>query len=151
MTTDSLTARCTLPDRRSLKTQAKRLRAALAAEGDFITHSESLELVARQYGYRDWNTLHAAAPARTLRQPYQVGDRVTGRYLGQRFTGVLLAVQRLAGGARHDLTLEFDAAVDVVRFDSFSSYRKRISARVNAEGLSDARTSDGAPHLVLDR
>ena len=44
-----------------LKQQAKRLRAGLAEDGDFISHSESLELVAKQYGLRDWNTLFAAA------------------------------------------------------------------------------------------
>ena len=38
---------------------AKTLRAALAARGFAITHSESLELVARQFGLKDWNTLSA--------------------------------------------------------------------------------------------
>jgi catechol 2,3-dioxygenase-like lactoylglutathione lyase family enzyme len=45
------------------KNQAKRLRTSLAERGVAITHSEALELVAHQYGARDWNTL-AALPAR---------------------------------------------------------------------------------------
>jgi hypothetical protein len=45
-----------------LKDQAKRLRTSLADRGVEVTHSEALELVAHQYGARDWNTL-AAQPA----------------------------------------------------------------------------------------
>ena len=43
------------------KQQAKRLRTSLAERGVEVTHSEALELVAHQYGARDWNTLAAAA------------------------------------------------------------------------------------------
>jgi catechol 2,3-dioxygenase-like lactoylglutathione lyase family enzyme len=42
------------------KQQAKRLRTSLAERGTEVTHSEALELVAHQYGARDWNTLAAA-------------------------------------------------------------------------------------------
>ena len=42
------------------KQQAKRLRTSLAERGVEVTHSEALELVAHQYGARDWNTLAAA-------------------------------------------------------------------------------------------
>ena len=41
------------------KQQAKRLRTSLAERGVEVTHSEALELVAHQYGARDWNTLVA--------------------------------------------------------------------------------------------
>lgn len=41
------------------KTMAKTLRAALAERSIAITHSDSLELVARQFGLNDWNTLSA--------------------------------------------------------------------------------------------
>jgi hypothetical protein len=41
------------------KTMAKTLRAALAERSIAITHSDSLELVARQFGFKDWNTLSA--------------------------------------------------------------------------------------------
>ncbi len=43
-----------------LKQQAKRLRTSLAERGVDVTHSEALELVAHQYGARDWNTLSAS-------------------------------------------------------------------------------------------
>ena len=41
------------------KAQAKALRAALLAQGTAISHAQALELIARQQGARDWNTLHA--------------------------------------------------------------------------------------------
>ena len=45
------------------KSMARRLRADLAARDIPLTHSEALELVAHQYGARDWNTLAARTPA----------------------------------------------------------------------------------------
>ncbi|MEQ8433377.1 MAG: glyoxalase superfamily protein [Oceanicaulis sp.] len=135
-------------DIQTLKAQAKRLRAALEADGDFLTHSESLELVARQHGYRDWNTLHAAAANRPA-EPYAVGARVSGRYLGQTFTAEIIAVKKLQGGRRYTLTLDLEEAVDVVRFDSFTNFRKRITGMVDSGGVSSERTSDGRPHLQL--
>lgn len=48
------------------KSMATRLRSRLAADGTQITHSQALEIVAAQLGYRDWNTYRAAprsAPA----------------------------------------------------------------------------------------
>ncbi|MEQ8403985.1 MAG: glyoxalase superfamily protein [Oceanicaulis sp.] len=135
-------------DLQTLKAQAKRLRAALAADGDFVTHSESLELIARQHGHRDWNTLHAAVGERAP-EPFAVGSTVSGRYLGQSFTAEILSMKKLAGGARYELTLDFEEPVDVVTFDSFSAYRQRVSGIVDARGVSDARTSDGRPHFEL--
>ena len=41
------------------KSMARRLRADLAARDVAVSHSEALELVAHQYGARDWNTLVA--------------------------------------------------------------------------------------------
>jgi len=43
----------------SLKTQAKSLRQSLAETGHNVSHAQSLELLAKQLGHRDWNTLHA--------------------------------------------------------------------------------------------
>ena len=68
---------------RELKAQAKRLRERLRAMGVHLSHSETLEMLAHQYGLRDWNTLSAQAGNRVH---LRVGDRVKGRYLGQPFT-----------------------------------------------------------------
>src|SRR3954452_2085748 len=54
------------------KSMAKALRAALAERRIDITHSDSLELVARQFGFDNWNILSAridAAGAGELQLP----------------------------------------------------------------------------------
>jgi hypothetical protein len=137
-----------LPPLEALKAQAKRLRQSLTAEGNFISHSEALELLAHQHGYRDWNTLHAAAGNRPA-SPLALGARVSGRYLGQAFTGEIIALARLNDGSHYRLTLDFDEPVDVVTFDSFSAFRKRINCTVNAEGRSAACTSNGEPQMQI--
>jgi Glyoxalase superfamily protein len=44
---------------RDAKDMAKTLKEALAARNHDIRHAEALEIVARQFGLRDWNTLAA--------------------------------------------------------------------------------------------
>ena len=138
----------TLPPIEDLKLQAKRLRAGLSEDGDFISHSESLELVAKQFGMRDWNTLHAAAGNRRA-PPISVGARVKGRYLGQAFCGEVLGVRTLSPGWTR-VMLELDDPVDVVTFDSFSAFRRRINATIGDDGKSAEKTSNGVPQLVLE-
>lgn len=46
-------------DFRDAKAMARTLRQALAAKGVTITNSESLELIAKALGAKDWNTLAA--------------------------------------------------------------------------------------------
>ena len=138
-----------LPSIDALKQQAKRLRAGLDEDGDFITHSESLELIAKQYGYRDWNTVVAADGNRPPLKRFQLGSRVKGRYLGQAFEGELIAL-RTMGDDHLRVVVQFDEPVDVVTFESFSAFRHRVSAVVSAEGLSAEKTSDGAPQMAME-
>lgn len=51
-------------DFRDAKTMAKTLREALAARAIKITHSEALEIVARQFGVETWNILCARIEAK---------------------------------------------------------------------------------------
>lgn len=135
----------------ALKAQAKRLREAMTDHGETLSHSGALELVARQHGLRDWNTL-AALSARPNEHPVQrlgVGDRVEGRYLNQRFAGTILALQPFGADLRK-VTIHFDEPVDVVTFESFSAFRQRINAQIDEHGISPRKTSNGLPHLVLD-
>jgi len=53
-------------DFRDAKAMAHILRAALAAKGQKITISQSLELIAEAFGMADWNTLAAAIRAEAL-------------------------------------------------------------------------------------
>jgi hypothetical protein len=135
-----------------LKLQAKRLRLAMADRGTPVAHGAALELVAQQYGARDWNTLSARAPRESAGPgpAFLVGSKVSGRYLNQEFTGTVLSLAVLPGGEMFNIVIQFDKPVDVVTFDSFSALRHRIRAQVNSRGVSPRRTSNGLPHLVLD-
>jgi hypothetical protein len=134
-----------------LKLQARRLRQAMADRGQTLPHSAVLELVAQQHGMRDWNTLSAMAPKERALDPvsFAVGAQVRGRYLNQPFEGRVLSLAALAGGELYRIVIQFDQPVDVVTFDSFSALRHRITAQVDAKGVSPRKTSNGIPHLVL--
>lgn len=141
----------TLPSLEALKDQAKRLRSRLSGEGEDISHSRSLELIAAQYGYRDWNTLHAAVGNRPPFNPWMLGSRVKGRYLGQPFEGEILSVTALtAQPGRYRLTMKFDEPVDVVTFESFSAFRQRVTATIDETGRTVEKTSNGSPQLELE-
>ncbi|MCV3271167.1 glyoxalase superfamily protein [Roseobacter sinensis] len=136
-----------LPSRDALKAQARRLRTKLAETGLTLSHSAALEAIAHQWGARDWNTLCAragSAPAPV----WQVGQRVSGRYLGHPVRGEIRAAER-RGPTHWRLTLRLDEAVDVVASRQFSSLRRQISCTLDATGRSPQKTSDGAPQMVL--
>lgn len=140
----------TIPALSELKAQAKRLRNQLGQNGTPISHSQSLELLARQYGQRDWNTLYALAGNGPPPVPISVGANVSGRYLGQAFTARVLGLQQLGPDGHYTVTLHLDTAVDVVTFDSFSAFRQRVTGTIDANGISPRKTSNGLPQLVLD-
>ena len=113
-----------------------------------ITLGAALEIVAKELGFRDWNT--ASARLSNQSEPvWQVGERVSGLYLKKPFKGRIHAVRELQGGAGYDLTLHFDDPVDVVAWESFSALRQRVNAKISPEGRSWAKTSDGVPHLEV--
>lgn len=131
------------------KTQAKALRVALQAQGTTISHAQALELIARQHGAKDWNTLYARLALRNAPPELALSDRVRGRYLGQPFTGQIIG---LSGPANHrQISIRFDTPIDVVRFESFSNLRHQIKATINEYGRSHRHTSDGEPQLMVER
>jgi hypothetical protein len=136
------------PSTTSLKAEARLLREERARAGTPLAHGAALEEVARRHGYRDWNTAHAALPERVT-VPVQVGQRVTGTYLGHAFTGLVLGVHLLADMQHYRVTVKFDQPVDVVKSELFSAFRQRVTATVDLRGDSPARTSDGQPHMRL--
>lgn len=146
MRTDTL-----LPTLDAAKDQARRLRSRLTREGNPVSHSRSLELIAIQYGFRDWNTLHAALGNRSGIENLRPGSRVRGHYLGQPFSAKLLGIEmRSPAVDRYRVVLELDEAVDVVTFDSFSAFRKRVTGHVGTDGISREHTSNGQPQLELN-
>ncbi|MFM2280009.1 MAG: hypothetical protein RLZZ444_2240 [Pseudomonadota bacterium] len=140
----------TLPSLEALKEQAKRLRETLARQGSEINHSKALELLAGQFGFRDWNTLHAAVGNRPPKPTLALGAKVSGHYLGQAFTGEIIAIQALTSvHGKYRVTFDFDEPVDVVTFESFSAYRKRVTVTLDEDGRTVEKTSNGRPHMVL--
>ncbi len=137
------------PSIETLKSEAKALREERALAGTPITHGHALEEIARRHGYRDWNTASAALPNRVV-VPFQVGQRVSGTYLGRPFAGILLGVQLLADMRHFEVTVKFDKPVNVSRFD-WPMERQRVRATIGTDGVSAARTSDGEPHMRLRR
>lgn len=60
------------------KAMAKALRAALAARGVSLSHSECLELVSKQLGFNEWNMLSAKIALETgEREPSTTSDDVS--------------------------------------------------------------------------
>lgn len=139
-----------MPSLDTVKDQAKRLRARMKDEGTDINHSKALELVAAQYGFRDWNTLAAKAGNRPPLNPWMLGSRVSGHYLGQPFSAEIISVQSMsAAPGRYRMTFKFDEAVDVVTFESFSAFRHRVTCTIGEDGRTVEKTSDGRPHMEL--
>lgn len=137
------------PPIEDIKSQAKALRRALSDDGSDISHSRSLELVAKTYGYRDWNTLYATVGNRRDLK-LRPGQRVSGEYLGQRFAAEIIGIIRHSDD-RQRITLQFDQPVDVITFDGMSNYRSRVSCVINNDGVTAEKTSNGRHHLRLER
>jgi hypothetical protein len=136
-----------LPSIDAAKAQAKALRASLIASGQEASHSQSLELIAKSLGFKDWNTLHAKI-GNAPRPPVAMGQIVEGRYLKQPFVAEVLGLTQLSDG-RYSVVLHLAEAVDVVSFDSFSNFRRRITKVIGPDGRSFDRTSDGVAHLEI--
>ena len=107
-------------------------------------------MLAHQYGYKNWNVLHAACGNQPPGPPVTIGTQVAGRYLGQDFTGDVIAVAALGQSDQYRITVKFEKPVDVVRFEGWSAFRSRVSSQINSSGKSPQRTSDGAPIMQLD-
>lgn len=138
-----------LPALEILKRQAKELRCAKQAQNTPITHSQALEAIAERWGFRDWNTVCAKAAEQHV-QSWAAGQKVRGQYLGHGFTGHLKSAHPATGG-KWQITVIFDDAVDVVQSDAFSNLRKQVRVLVGKSGISHQKTSDGEPHMLLER
>lgn len=137
-----------LPSAQQAKDQAKRLRTKMTDDGSPIGHAKSLESVAHQHGFRDWNTMLAVV-GNGPPKDWAPGDKVKGTYLSQHFMAHVIAVATLKPGWFR-LELHLDEAVDVVTSTRFSNFRTRIRSVVGPKGHSIERTSDGQAHLQID-
>ncbi len=138
-----------MPTIDDLKSQAKRLRASLSGSNP-LSHSQALEAVARQHGYKDWNTIHAACGNAPPGPPWQVGQIVTGAYLGKPVRGTIKSVNQWAEGRMFRVALDLDEPVNVSAFDSFDVLRRRLSATLGRDGETVEKITGGTPQLKLD-
>ncbi len=138
------------PSAQTLKSEAKTLREDRARTGQMLTHGAALEEVARAHGYRDWNTARAALPDRA-EVPFQVGMRVKGFYLEQPFKGMLLGVNLSGNMQFFTVTIQFDTPVNVTPNLMFEAFRHRVTATVDARGISPALRGNGQPQMRLMR
>ena len=120
-----------LPSLDNLKAQAKKLRNALASEGQTVSHSRSLELMAHQFGFRDWNTLHASLGNQRSNSLLTPGQRVGGHYLGVPFAGKVIAVRQLSASGHTRVTFAFDEPVNVSKFENLPVLRHRLFESTN--------------------
>ncbi|PWK76054.1 glyoxalase superfamily protein [Aminobacter sp. AP02] len=138
------------------KTNARRLRGALATEGISISHAKALELVARQEGARDWNTL-AARPSETKTEsaisgvPFAVGETVSGTFNGNPAKGRVIGLEETIKPDLWRVTIAFNPPVDVSTSKLFSSERRRIQMVVGADGRSRRLTGTETGVMALER
>src|SRR5690606_18951164 len=132
------------------KAQARRLRTALAADNIDVSHSRALELVARQNGARDWNTL-AAKEDEPEGAPFAVGERVEGTFNGNPAQGRVIGLAETIKPDLWRVTVAFDPPVDVVTSKLFSSERRRIEMIVGRDGRSRRLTGTETGVMALRR
>lgn len=140
------------------KTNARRLRDALAAEGFDISHAKALELVAKENGARDWNTLAArpVAPATATGAtkdgaPFTVGENVAGTFNGSPAKGRIIGLEETIKPDLWRVTVAFNPPVDVSTSKLFSSERRRIQMVVGADGRSRRLTGTETGVMALAR
>lgn len=138
------------------KHQARRLRQALSEEGIAISHGKALDLVARQSGKRDWNTLAAngskveAASVHDDTAPYRVGQRITGLFHTTPFDARIIAVKETIKPELWRITLQFDPAIDVAVSPNLSMLRRRVTAVVGTDGKSRRLTGSETGGIALN-
>ena len=142
-------SKVSLPSIEQIKDQAKTFRAAQSDKGVNLSHSQALEMISQSIGFKDWNTLRAAADSQQSGFCYKLGQRVEGRYLSTPFAGELVSVNAMDDSQLTRVRIKFDQPIDVVKFDSFSNFRRQVSCSLTKEGVTKEKTSNGLPQMVL--
>jgi hypothetical protein len=126
------------------KAMAKSLRQTLAERRVEISHSDSLECVARQFGWRDWNTLAAQLdrPALRLPEDWTVGGTRSDDYeMGLDPTESCAVIRyrvALADPSFGQISTGFGALVQNFRAQGFLSKRLELSAQLKAQDVTGA-------------
>ncbi|MEO3387207.1 glyoxalase superfamily protein [Mesorhizobium sp. CAU 1741] len=138
------------------KTHAKRLRDALGAEGINLSHGKALDIVARQHGERDWNTLSArtgtASPVNDQpAPPFVVGDAVEGAFNGNAASGRVIGLAETIKPDLWRVTVKFSPPVDASTSQNFRAERTRVEMVVGADGRSRRLTGTETGVMALRR
>ena len=133
----------------AIKLTAKdRLQHGLASTRGRGAYAQLLETAAQRLGFRDWNTLNAAANASLRMADMRPGMAVRGAYMGHGFKARIRDI-KLQDDGDYEICVDLDEAIDVVVFDGFSSWRKRITTVVDVHGVSRERLSNGAALMAF--
>ncbi|GBR10356.1 hypothetical protein GLI01_07400 [Gluconacetobacter liquefaciens] len=152
------------------KLMASTLRAGLAERGTAISHSESLEIVARQFGFRNWNILAAriaaarqqAAPARlpegwfaagTAPENYRIGAEPDHDDAGKRVGSIQCLFPADDPDAMR-IEKGFATLMQSVEARSLIGQRLRFSAQLKTRDVSGhaaiwMRVDDDRPVTIL--
>lgn len=132
------------------KAMAKVLRKALGERGIEISHSTSLELVARQFGLADWNTLAARltadgdGPARPVPEGWHVGGSAPERYwMGAEDVAggrVLVIAWRGGEAATAHPEQQFGTLMQSFAAEDYRGRRLQLTAELKAEAVAGAAT-----------
>jgi len=139
------------------KAHARRLRDALAAEGVDVSHGKALDIVARQHGARDWNTLSAKANDAAPRSdearvpPFAVGDRVAGTFNDRPAHGRVIGLAETIKPDLWRVTVKFSPPVDASTSAAFRAERTRVEMVVGADGRSRRLTGTETGVMALAR
>lgn len=126
------------------------IRADCASRDQAVSHAASLERTAHEQGYSNWNAL-AGKLSKAPKMSLGPGDRVEGVYLKRPFSGRIVGTELLGDGHSLRVEIHFDEPVDIVESELFSNVRRRINATISVGGITQAKTRDGVPHLVVTR
>lgn len=137
------------------KQQARRLRQALGEEGILISHGKALDLIARQSGTRDWNTLSAhntkvdTVQVEDDAAPYRVSQRVSGMFHSTAFEARIIGVEETIKPDLWRITLQFDPAINVAVSPNLSMLRRRFTVIVGADGKARRLTGSETGNIAL--
>ena len=153
------------------KAMAKSLREALAARNISLSHSECLEIVARQFGYTNWNTLSAKLAAEENRPTAELATQAVSPATEQISIGERVPVIPLRDAvvypemlmpifiARRKSTLSVEAAMRGNRQVLFVTQRELDVQEPSAEDLysigtiatvmHDSNGRDGTTKLLI--
>src|SRR6218665_1116273 len=122
------------------KTMAKALRKGLAERHIEITHADALELVARQFGFANWNMLAARIDAEPASPVLPEGWIVTGEGAADLYRigldPTLPGVIRIEATARGEpiRTGAFGTLMQSIAAESYRGGMVRISAELRSRG-----------------